>query len=71
MYAKYTLDVANYNAYKAATTGSIIHLFLAFGVLSYTQNWLYIIPLAIGSWIGTYIAVKKAKEKIDSKANNK
>lgn len=58
LYAKYTLDVANYNEYKAASTGAIIHFFLAFGVISYTENWLYIFPLAIGSWIGTFLMVR-------------
>ena len=61
LYAKYTLDVANYNEFKAATVGSIIHFFLAFGVINYTQNWLYIFPLAIGSWIGTYYTVRRAR----------
>lgn len=61
LYAKYTLDVANYNEYKAATTGSIIHVFIAFGVISYTNNWLYIFPLAIGSWIGTFLMVKRER----------
>jgi uncharacterized membrane protein YfcA len=61
LYAKYTIDTAKLNAIKAATTGSIIHILLAVGVISYTQNWLYIFPLAAGSWIGTYIMIKKEK----------
>lgn len=61
LYAKYTLDVANYNEIKAATVGATIHFFLAFGVINYTQNWLYIFPLAIGSWIGTYFTVRRAR----------
>jgi len=63
LYAKYTLDVANYNEFRAATTGTTIHFLLAFGIISYTQNWLYIFPLAMGSWFGTFIAVKKARLK--------
>jgi hypothetical protein len=63
LYAKYTLDVANYNEYKAANIGALIHFFLAFGVLNYTQNWLYIFPLALGSWMGTYFLVKKERLK--------
>lgn len=61
LYAKYTLDVANYNEYKAATIGATIHFFIAFGVINYTQNWLYIFPLAIGSWIGTFITVRRER----------
>ncbi|MFH0891932.1 MAG: hypothetical protein V1867_04080 [Candidatus Falkowbacteria bacterium] len=61
LYAKYTLDVANYNEYKAATIGSAIHFFLAFGIINYTENWLYIFPLAIGSWIGTFLMVRRER----------
>lgn len=64
LYAKYTIDVTRFNAYKAATTGTIIHFLLAFGVINYTQNWLYVFPLAVGSWIGTFWTVRKEKEKI-------
>lgn len=61
LYAKYTLEVTNHNEYKAATVGATIHFLVAFGVINYTQNWLYIFPLAIGSWIGTFIVVRRAR----------
>jgi hypothetical protein len=61
LYAKYTLDVANYNEYKAATIGATIHFLIAFGIINYTQNWLYIFPLAIGSWIGTFYMVRRER----------
>jgi hypothetical protein len=67
LYAKYTLDIANYNEYRAATVGSIIHFCIAFGVINYTENWLYIFPLAIGSWIGTFLMVKR--ERLKKKKN--
>lgn len=63
LYAKYTLDVANYNEYKAATVWSIIHFCIAFWVINYTDNWLYIFPLAIGSWIWTFLMVKRERLK--------
>lgn len=61
LYAKYTLDVANYNEYKAANIGVSIHFLIAFGVINYTQNWLYVFPLAIGSWIGTFYMVRRER----------
>jgi hypothetical protein len=61
LYAKYTLDVANYNEYKSASIGVVIHFFIAFGVINYTQNWLYIFPLAIGSWFGTFFMVRRER----------
>lgn len=59
MYAYYTLAVSKKKAFASATTGACMHFLLAFGVISYVQNYLYLIPLAAGSWLGTYIVVKK------------
>lgn len=61
--AKYTIEVANLDEYRAATTGVISHFLLAFGVINYTQNWLYIFPLVAGSWIGTFYYVRRARIK--------
>ncbi len=60
MYAYYTLKVSEKKPVHAATSGALMHFLLAVGVLSYVQNYLYIIPLAVGSWIGTYIVVKRS-----------
>lgn len=61
MYAYYTLAVAEKQPIKAATVGALMHFLIAVGVLSYVQNYLYIVPLALGSWIGTYFVVKYSK----------
>lgn len=63
LYVRYTLEVVELNPIRAANIGTIMHFLLAFGVISYTQNWLYVLPLALGSWIGTYLVVKHAKRK--------
>lgn len=63
LYAKYTLEVVSLKPFVSATIGSFMHILLVFGVLSYTENWLYIFPLIIGSWIGTYFVVKSEKNK--------
>ncbi len=59
MYAYYTLQVTKKKPYSAATVGALMHFILALGVLSYVQNYLYLIPLALGSWVGTFIIVKR------------
>lgn len=61
MYAYYTLAVAEKKPLQASTVGALMHFLIAFGVLSYVQNYLYIIPLALGSWIGTYLVVSRYK----------
>lgn len=72
MYAYYTLQVTKRRPYSAATIGSLMHFILALGVLSYVQNYLYLIPLALGSWIGTFIIVRRERNiKItESDTNN-
>ena len=59
MYAYYTLAVTNKKPFVSATTGALMHFLIAFGVLNYVHNYLYIIPIAVGSWIGTYLIVKR------------
>lgn len=69
LYAKYTFEVTSYNEYRAASIWSFMHFMIAFGVISYTENWLYIIPLAIWSWIWTFIVVRK--ERLSKEKNSK
>ena len=59
LYAYYTLAVAEHKPLSAANTGALLHFLIALGVLSYVENYLYIIPIAIGSWMGTYLLVKR------------
>ena len=66
LWAHYTLSVQKRNAANAATTGALMYFFLAFGVISYTQNYLYLLPLALGSWVGTYIVVKRDSMQVKS-----
>ena len=58
MYAYYTLAVTRNKPVAAASVGATMHFLIAFGVLNYVQNYLYIIPLAVGSWFGTYFVVR-------------
>ena len=59
LYAYYTIQVTKRKPYLAATSGALMYFLLAIGVLNYVQNYLYLIPLAFGSWIGTFIIVKR------------
>jgi hypothetical protein len=70
LYAYYTISVSRQRAFQAATSSAFIHILLAVGVLSYVQNFLYVIPIAFGSWVGIYIVVshdlKVGSEKLSS-----
>lgn len=63
LYAKYTLEVVALRPARSATIGASMHLLLAYGVINYTENWLYVFPLIVGSWVGTFYVVKKEREK--------
>jgi hypothetical protein len=58
MYAYYTIEVTKKKPFNAASVGAIMHFMIAFGVLSYVENYLYVFPLALGSFVGTYITIK-------------
>ena len=58
LYAYYTIVVTKQRPLAAANAASLMYFLLAFGVLNYVQNYLYVIPLALGSWIGTYMTVR-------------
>jgi len=57
----YLQSVTSQKAALAATSGSAIHIIAAFTVISYMSDWRYIIPMVIGSWIGTYLIVRRDK----------
>ena len=39
----------------AANWSSLWYTLSSFAVISYTNNWVYVIFAAVGSWIGAYI----------------
>ena len=41
----------------AASWSSIWYLLSSFAVISYTNNWVYVLFAAIGSWIGAYASM--------------
>ncbi len=67
LYAYYIMCVEERRPFRAAATTSVIYSLLAYGVVSYSQNILYLIPLASGAFFGTFIMVayKKRKERYD------
>lgn len=61
LWALYMIKVTAKAPFLAASYGSLIHILTAFTVISYTKNYLYLIPLVIGSFVGTYLTVKFSK----------
>jgi hypothetical protein len=61
LWALYLIEVEERAPLLAASYGSSIHILTAFTVISYTENYLYLIPLVLGSFAGTYLTVKYKK----------
>ena len=54
----YTSSVAHRRDLAAANWGSLTYLLSAFAVISFTNNWVYVVFAALGSWIGAYATMK-------------
>lgn len=65
VYAAYILYVNRLQAVRAATCSSILYVLLAYGVLNYTHNHWYLIPIGIGAWLGSWLLVMKEKLKLE------
>lgn len=63
LYATYTLAVTKLQPVKAATVGAGMYVLLAAGVISYSSNPLYLVPIGMGSWLGTFVAVHKERRQ--------
>ena len=57
VYVMFTSSVVARKRVHAATWSSIWYLLSSFAVISYTENWVYVIFAAIGSWIGAYVSM--------------
>jgi hypothetical protein len=61
LYAWYVICVGERRAVTAALLTSVIYSLLAFGVVSYSKNIFYLVPLASGAFFGTYVMVRLKK----------
>jgi len=58
LYALYIVCVERRQATRAAAISAILYSLLAFGVVTYSKNTLYLAPIAAGAFVGTFLTVK-------------
>jgi hypothetical protein len=58
LYSYYIICVNEGKALRGAVTTSVIYSLLAYGVISYSENVYYLIPLASGAFCGTFFMIK-------------
>lgn len=56
-YVMFTSAVVMRRRLPAATWSSVWYLLSSFAVISYTNNWVYVIFAAAGSWVGAYLTM--------------
>lgn len=54
VYVLFTSAVIMRRRLSAATWSSIWYMLSSFAVISYTNNWVYVLFAALGSWLGAY-----------------
>ena len=54
----YTSSVVHRRDLAAANWSGLSYMLSAFAVISFTNNWIYVVFAALGSWIGAYVTMK-------------
>ena len=57
VYVMFTSAVVHRKRVPAATRSSIWYVLSSYAVISYTDNWVYVVFAAIGSWVGAYLTI--------------
>ena len=57
VYVMFTSSVVARKRVSASTWSSVWYLLSSFAVISYTENWVYVVFAAVGSWIGAYASM--------------
>jgi uncharacterized membrane protein YhaH (DUF805 family) len=57
VYVMFTSAVVAKKRLPAATWSSIWYMLSSFAVISYTENWIYVLFAAVGSWIGAFVSM--------------
>jgi hypothetical protein len=63
LYAMYVMYVNERKPIRSAIISSFMYVLIAYGVVNYSKNPLYVIPLSTGAFIGTFIVVKVRKNE--------
>lgn len=57
VYVMFSSAIVARKRVAAANWSSIWYLLSSFAVISYTQNWVYVLFAAVGSWLGAFASM--------------
>ena len=58
-----TLSITKHQSLKSANTTFILYIIWGIEIWAFVVNYLYIIPIALGAWLGTYLLLEYEKKK--------
>jgi hypothetical protein len=61
LYAHYIIAMGESKAFKSANISAILIIMSLYGTIEVVKNYWFIIPIALGSWLGTYLTIKYSK----------
>lgn len=64
----FTSSIIHRRDLAAANWSGLSYMLSAFAVISFTNNWIYVVFAALGSWIGAYVTMKylhRPAERVD------
>ncbi len=57
VYVQFTASVAARRRVPAANWSGLWYLLSSYGVINYTNNWIYVVFAALGSWLGAFASL--------------
>lgn len=57
IYVRFTGAVVARKRVAAASWSSLWYLLSSYAVISYTDNWAYVLFAAVGSWVGAFLSL--------------
>jgi len=69
LYAQFILSVQKLQATLSATISGAMYVISAIGIIKYTDNPWYLLPIALGASLGTFCFIKREKKKQDGIQN--
>lgn len=62
-YILYIQSVTDVRPMRAANIGVVMYLLTAYGTIEYIDNFVNLIPILLGGWLGSYLTLKLGKRK--------
>ena len=63
LYVLYIQSVTDVKPVRAANIGAIMYLLTAYGTIEFIDNFVNLIPILAGGWLGSYLTLKLGKRK--------